>query len=119
MWSCKDSKKGFEVAVKVAKRNQSSTEQARDEVELLKCVLEAGNGVGSDSVMKMMGNFEMKGHVCIVLELLGPHVLNCIPAGGMCLDNVKMIMRQVLEALSFSPPNARQCCHDYQPPPRC
>ena len=101
MWSCEDSKKGFEVAVKVAKRNQSSTEQARDEVELLKCVLEAGNGVGSDSVIKMMGNFEMKGHVCIVLELLGPHVLNCIPAGGMCLDNVKMIMRQVLEALSF------------------
>ena len=60
MWSCEDSKKGFEVAVKVAKRNQSSTEQARDEVELLKCVGEAGNGVGSDSVMKMMGNFEQR-----------------------------------------------------------
>ena len=85
----------------MAKRNQSSTEQARDEVELLKCIGEAGNGVGSDSLMKMMGNFELKGHICIVLELLGPHLLRCLPAGGMCLYNVKMIMRQVLEALSF------------------
>ena len=115
MWSCKDSKKGFEVAVKVAKRNQSSTEQARDEVELLKCIGEAGNGVGSDSVMKMMGNFELKGHICIVLELLGPHLLRCLPAGGMCLDNVKMIMRQVLEALSFLHQKAQIIHTDVKP----
>ena len=82
-----------EVAVKVAKRNRSATEQARDEVDLLKCTGVAGNGIGSEFVVKMMEHFEVKGHICIALELLGPSMLNCLPEDGMHLKNVKVVMK--------------------------
>ena len=110
VWKCKDlSLIGGhqEVAVKVAKRNRSATEQAIDEVKLLKCTESSGNGLGSEFVVKMLGHFEVRGphgvHICIALELLGPSVLSFIPGSGegMCLENVKVVMKQVLEGLHF------------------
>ena len=106
VWSCRDLKNGKEkVAVKVAHRNSSATAQARDEVKLLMCTAEAGHGIGSKSVVKMIDHFEVKGHggvhICIALELLGPSLLRCLPEEGMCLENVKVVMKQVLEGLQF------------------
>jgi len=108
VWKCKDLRlRGGhqEVAVKVAKRNRSATEQARDEVELLKCIGRGDDGIGSEFVVKMMEHFEVEGphgvHICISLELLGPSILSCLPEEGMCLENVKVVMKQVLEGLHF------------------
>ena len=44
VWNCKDLKFGKDVAVKVAKLDESAAAQARDEVELLKCTEAAGHG---------------------------------------------------------------------------
>ena len=105
--------------MKVAKRNRSATAQARDEVKLLKCSAGAGNGIGSESVVKMVGHFEVAGpcgvHICIALELLGPSVLHCLPEEGMCLENVKVVMKQVLEGLQFLHTKAQIIHTDIKP----
>ena len=120
VWKCKDLKNGRQrVAVKVAKRNSSATAQAKDEVKLLECSAGAGNGIGSESVVKMVGHFEVKGphgvHICIALELLGPSVLSCLPEEGMCLENVKVVMKQVLEGLHFLHTKAQIIHTDIKP----
>ena len=120
VWKCKDLKNGRQrVAVKVAKRNSSATAQAKDEVKLLECSAGAGNGIGSESVVKMVGHFEVKGprgfHICIALELLGLSVLSCLPEKGMCLENVKVVMKQVLEGLHFLHTKAQIIHTDIKP----
>ena len=121
VWNCKDLKLGKKNgAVKVAKLDESAAAQARDEVELLKCTeAAAGHGTGSEFVVKMVGHFEVKGpcgvHTCIALELLGPSLLSFIPNEGMCLENVKAIMKQVLEGLSFLHDRAQIIHTDIKP----
>ena len=120
VWNCKDLKFGKKnVAVKVAKLDESAAAQARDEVELLKCTEAAGHGTGSEFVVKMVGHFEVKGpcgvHTCIALELLGPSLLYFLPNEGMCLENVKAIMKQVLEGLSFLHDRAQIIHTDIKP----
>ena len=109
VWRCRDAASRQGVAVKVLQSNVEVREMARDEVKLLQRVKEVGaEHPGSEAVVRLLHNFLVVGpngaHPCLVLELLGPDLLQCLRATGdmgLCLDNVKLVMRQVLQGLDF------------------
>ena len=106
VWRCSD-KEGLDVAVKVAKSDRETTEQVTDEIELLKAVGKVETEhTGKETVMKLMGSFSVTGengsHLCLAMELLGANLLQCLDTtSGICLSNVKVVMRQVLQGLDF------------------
>ena len=107
VWRCSDEKEGLDVAVKVTKSDQETTEQVTDEIVLLKAVGKVETEhAGKETVMKLLGSFSVTGengsHLCLAMELLGANLLQCLDArSGMCLSNVKVVMRQVLQGLDF------------------
>ena len=107
VWRCSDKMEGIDVAVKVAKSDQATTEQVTDEIKLLKAVGKVETDhIGKETVMRLLGSFSVTGengsHLCLAMELLGANLLKCLDTrSGMCLYNVKVVMRQVLQGLDF------------------
>uniref|UniRef100_T1IT11 non-specific serine/threonine protein kinase n=1 Tax=Strigamia maritima TaxID=126957 RepID=T1IT11_STRMM len=97
------------VALKIVKSEFCFTDQALNEIELLKCVMKHNtSGQHTGKVVQLIDNFIIKGinginHVCMVLHILGPNLSKLISStkGGLPLDQVKSIMKSLLENLDF------------------
>ena len=89
------------------KADEVTTEQAQDEVRLLRSAEEADPGDFARSlVVRLLEDFSVTGphgtHTCLVMELLGPSLLSCLfDSGGIARKNVKVVMRQVLRGLEY------------------
>ncbi|KAL5013190.1 hypothetical protein ScPMuIL_007460 [Solemya velum] len=109
VWLCWDLTSKRFVALKVVKSAQHYTETALDEIKLLKCVRESDeNDPYRERTVQLLDDFKISGvngtHVCMVFEVLGYNLLKLIIRSnyqGIPLQNVKLIIRQVLEGLDY------------------
>lgn len=109
VWLCWDLQDKKFVALKVVKSASHYTETALDEIKLLKCVRETDeNDALRERTVMLLDDFKISGvngtHVCMVFEVLGHNLLKFIIRNnyqGMPLQNVKIMMKQVLEGLHY------------------
>jgi len=109
VWLCWDLTEKKFVALKVVKSASHYTETALDEIKLLKCVRETDeNDLLRERTVMLLDDFKISGvngtHVCMVFEVLGHNLLKFIIRNnyqGMPLQNVKIMMKQVLEGLHY------------------
>lgn len=109
VWLCWDLTDKKFVALKVVKSASHYTETALDEIKLLKCVRETDeNDSLRERTVMLLDDFKISGvngtHVCMVFEVLGHNLLKFIIRNnyqGMPLQNVKTMMKQVLEGLHY------------------
>jgi len=109
VWLCWDLQEKKFVALKVVKSASHYTETALDEIKLLKCVRETDeNDALRERTVMLLDDFKISGvngtHVCMVFEVLGHNLLKFIIRNnyqGMPLQNVKIMMKQVLEGLHY------------------
>ncbi|XP_048738561.2 SRSF protein kinase 3-like isoform X2 [Ostrea edulis] len=109
VWLCWDMIAKRFVALKVVKSAQHYTETALDEIKLLKCVREKDeNDPFRERTVQLLEDFKISGvngtHVCMVFEVLGNNLLKLIIRSnyqGIPIQNVKHIMKQVLQALQY------------------
>ena len=115
VWQCTDVKKGKQVAVKVLKSDSAVRDMGEEEVEMLRSLKKPG----SENLLEILDDFFKDGpngkHICIVTELLGPSLLDCLPQAGMCLENVKQVTRQVLAGLEYLHTEAKIIHTDVKP----
>lgn len=109
VWLCFDRFSRRYVALKVVKSEEKYTETARDEIKILRSIL---NGDPKDpnrnKIVQLLDEFKISGmhgvHVCMVMEVLGCNLLKLITGSGyegIPLENVKLIIRQLLEGLDY------------------
>ncbi|XP_054279558.1 SRSF protein kinase 2-like isoform X2 [Macrosteles quadrilineatus] len=109
VWLCWDLLQKEFVALKVVKSAHHYTETALDEIKLLKRVRDADiDDQNRNRVVRLLNDFKMTGqngtHVCMVFEVLGNNLLKLIIRSGyqgIPLENVKVIIKQVLEGLHY------------------
>ncbi|XKL63267.1 hypothetical protein PGB90_005631 [Kerria lacca] len=109
VWLCWDLTDKRFVALKVVKSASHFTETALDEIKLLKCVRESDpEDIKRDRVVLLLNDFKINGingtHVCMVFEVLGHNLLKLIIKSnyrGIPIQNVKSIIKQVLEGLDY------------------
>jgi serine/threonine protein kinase len=109
VWLCWDLTEKKFVALKVVKSASHYTETALDEIKLLKCVRESDSSDPlRERTVMLLDDFKIHGvngtHVCMVFEVLGHNLLKFIIRNnyqGMPLENVKLMMKQVLEGLHY------------------
>jgi len=109
VWLCHDRFNRRYVAMKVVKSDDKYTETANDEIKLLRSVMDADkNDPNRDKVVHLLDEFKVCGihgmHVCMVMEVLGCNLLKLITNSnysGIPLPNLKIILRQILEALDY------------------
>ena len=95
------------MAIKVQKSDPGTTEQAYDEVKLLRSAQEGDvRDPARALVVRLLEEFTVMGprgsHVCLALELLGPSLLHCLPSiGGITIRNIKLVMQRVLQGLDY------------------
>ncbi|KAM6106897.1 LOW QUALITY PROTEIN: SRSF protein kinase 3 [Phoenicopterus ruber ruber] len=108
VWLCWDIRRKRFVALKVVKSAPQYTETALD-VKLLKCFRYSDpSDPKRENIVQLIDDFKISGvngiHVCMVLEVLGHHLLRWIIKSnyqGLPLPCVKSIVRQVLEGLDY------------------
>ncbi|KAL8587079.1 hypothetical protein ACOMHN_026047 [Nucella lapillus] len=111
VWLCWDlSCKRF-VALKVVKSAQHYTETALDEIKLLKCVRDSDEtDPAREKSVQLLDDFKISGvngtlvDVCMVFEVLGYNLLKLIIRSnyqGIPVQNVRLIVRQVLQGLNY------------------
>jgi serine/threonine protein kinase len=96
-------------APQVVKSASHYTETALDEIKLLKCVRDSDSADKlRERTVMLLDDFKISGvngtHVCMVFEVLGHNLLKFIIRNnyqGMPLQNVKIMMKQVLEGLHY------------------
>ncbi|XP_074600425.1 SR splicing factor protein kinase isoform X2 [Brevipalpus obovatus] len=109
VWLCWDLKLKRFVALKVVKSATHYTETALDEIKLLRNVRESDpNDPHCNKVVQLLDDFRINGtngsHVCMVFEVLGHNLLKLIIRSnyeGIPLQNVKSIIKQVLQGLEY------------------
>ncbi|THH13820.1 hypothetical protein EUX98_g9680, partial [Antrodiella citrinella] len=109
VWLVKDTSENRHAAMKVVKSAGRYAETARDEIKLLRQVMDAKPGhVGRDHVVSFLDSFQHVRsediHVCLVFEPLGENLLALIErhkALGVPVGLVKVIARQVLLGLQY------------------
>ena len=116
VWQCKDLRTNKEVAVKVLKSDSAVRDIGEEEVDVLRSLKESG----SNALVEFLDNFVEEGpnngkHICIVTELLGPCLLDCLPPSGMHLDNVRQVASQVLVGIQFLHKTAKIIHTDIKP----
>jgi len=97
------------VLPQVVKSASHYTETALDEIKLLKCVRDSDSADKlRERTVMLLDDFKISGvngtHVCMVFEVLGHNLLKFIIRNnyqGMPLQNVKIMMKQVLEGLHY------------------
>lgn len=97
------------MALKVVKSASHFTETALDEIKLLKDVRDTDpNDPKRNKTVQLLHDFKIRGinglHVCMVFEVLGHNLLKLIIRSnyrGIPRNNVKRIIRQVLEGLDY------------------
>ncbi|XP_037092857.1 SRSF protein kinase 2-like isoform X2 [Pollicipes pollicipes] len=109
VWLCWDIRDKRFVAMKVVKSACHYTETALDEIKLLKCVRDSDEADPfREGTVQLLDDFKINGvngtHVCMVFEVLGHNLLKLIIRSnyqGIPLENVRSIIKQVLEALDY------------------
>ncbi|XP_044754982.1 SRSF protein kinase 2-like [Coccinella septempunctata] len=109
VWLCWDLEDRRFVALKIVKSAEHFTETALDEIKILKSVRESDpNDPKRNKTVQLLNDFKISGvngvHVCMVFEVLGHHLLKLIIRSnyrGIPLNNVRTIIRQVLEGLDY------------------
>lgn len=109
VWLCWDLQAKRFVALKVVKSAQHYTETAIDEIKLLRCVRESDESDPfRERTVMLLDDFKISGingtHVCMVFEVLGNNLLKLIIRSsyrGIPLQNVKNMMKQVLQGLDY------------------
>lgn len=109
VWLCWDLVGKRFVALKLVKSASHYTETAIDEIKLLRCVRDSDiDDPFREKVVQLLDDFKISGvngtHVCMVFEVLGHNLLKLIIRSnyqGIPLQNVKTIIRQVLEGLEY------------------
>jgi serine/threonine-protein kinase SRPK3 len=92
----------------VQRSAQHYTEAAKDEIEILK-LLRSADPSGAEYVVQLVDSFTHDGpngtHVCMVFEMMGQNLLSLIKYfqyGGIPLDAVRVIARQIAEGLDYA-----------------
>lgn len=89
-----------QVAIKIIKSKKSFYRQSKIEIQLLKTL----NATASENhIVKMRDHFVLKGHQCIVFELLQGNLFDLICRSnfrGLNLDHVRVFGQQILKALT-------------------
>ena len=109
VWLCWDTMGKRFVAMKIVKSAEHYTEAAIDEIKLLSAVCEADpNNPGRKQIVQLLDHFSVSGvngsHVCMVFEVLGVNLLKLIIRSnyeGLSIEQVRTIVRQVLEGLDY------------------
>merc|ERR1712018_594167 len=109
VWLCWDLTDKKFVALKVVKSASHYTETAVDEIKLLRCVRQSDEkDPHRDKLVQLLDDFKVSGvngtHVCMVFEVLGPHLLKVIIKHnykGIATAKVKQIIKQTLEGLDY------------------
>ncbi|XP_033183639.1 SR splicing factor protein kinase isoform X1 [Bombus vancouverensis nearcticus] len=109
VWLCWDLQDKRFVALKVVKSASHFTETALDEIKLLKDVRDIDpSDPKRNKTVQLLNDFKISGinglHVCMVFEVLGHNLLKLIIKSnyrGIPRNNVKRIIRQVLEGLDY------------------
>nr|CAD7401739.1 unnamed protein product [Timema cristinae] len=109
VWLCWDLVDKRFVALKVVKSASHFTETALDEIKLLKAVRDSDiNDPKRNKTVQLLNDFKISGvngvHVCMVFEVLGHNLLKLIIKSnyrGIPRQNVRSIIRQVLEGLDY------------------
>ncbi|XP_050073926.1 SRSF protein kinase 3 [Anopheles maculipalpis] len=109
VWLSWDLEEKRYVALKIVKSAQHFSETAKDEIHILKTILDADpTDQKRNKVVQLLNDFRITGvngtHICMVFEVLGHNLLKLILKSnyrGIPLANVKSIIRQVLEGLDY------------------
>lgn len=109
VWLCWDLDDKRYVALKIVKSAQHFTETAKDEISILKAVRDSDPADPKrNKTVQLLNDFKISGvngtHICMVFEVLGHNLLKLILKSnyhGIPLQNVKRIIRQVLEGLDY------------------
>lgn len=109
VWLCWDFVARQFVALKVVKSAPHFTDTAVDEIKLLKVVRDIDpSDPKRNKTVQLLNDFKISGingnHVCMVFEVLGHNLLKLIIRSnyrGIPRENVKNIIRQVLEGLDY------------------
>lgn len=109
VWLCWDLEDKRYVALKIVKSAANFTETAKDEIKILKAVRDTDpDDPKRNKTVQLLNDFKISGvngtHVCMVFEVLGHNLLKLIIKSqyrGIPYENVKTIIRQVLEALDY------------------
>jgi serine/threonine-protein kinase SRPK1 len=109
VWLCFDLEDKRYVALKIVKSAANFTETAKDEIKILKAVRDTDPvDPKRNKTVQLLNDFKISGvngtHVCMVFEVLGHNLLKLIIKSqyrGIPYDNVKTIIRQVLEGLDY------------------
>ncbi|KAK6101431.1 Protein kinase domain family protein [Brugia pahangi] len=109
VWLCWDTAQMRFVAMKIVKSAEHYTEAALDEIKLLMAVRDADESdLFRERVVQLLDEFSVTGvngtHVCMVFEVLGCNLLKLIIRSnyqGLPLEQVRVIIKQVLEGLQY------------------
>ncbi|KAG5677781.1 hypothetical protein PVAND_007512 [Polypedilum vanderplanki] len=109
VWLCFDLDDKRYVALKIVKSAANFTETAKDEIKILKAVRDTDpDDPKRNKTVQLLNDFKISGvngtHVCMVFEVLGHNLLKLIIKSqyrGIPFENVKTIIRQVLEGLDY------------------
>ena len=109
VWLCWDLEDKRYVALKIVKSAANFTETAKDEIKILKAVRDTDpDDPKRNKTVQLLNDFKISGvngtHVCMVFEVLGHNLLKLIIKSqyrGIPYQNVKTIIRQVLEGLDY------------------
>ncbi|VVC25025.1 Hypothetical protein CINCED_3A012680 [Cinara cedri] len=123
VWLCWDFTDKQYVALKVVKSASHFTETALDEIKLLKSVRDSDiSDKKRERVVMLLNDFKISGvngnHICMVFEVLGHNLLKLIiksDYSGIPIQNVKNIIRQVLEGLDYLHTKCRIIHTDIKP----
>jgi len=109
VWLSMDNATKQYVALKVQKSDDTYTESANDEIKLLKAISNADvHDPNRNKIVQLLDDFKIGGihgtHSCMVMEVVGCNLLRLISGSkynGIPLNNVRTIIRQVLESLDY------------------
>lgn len=109
VWLCWDLDEKRYVALKIVKSAANFTETAKDEIKILKAVRDTDpDDPFRNKTVQLLNDFKISGvngnHVSMVFEVLGNNLLKLIIKSqyrGIPYENVKTIIRQVLEGLDY------------------
>lgn len=109
VWLCWDLEDKRYAALKIVKSAANFTETAKDEIKILKAVRDTDPADPKrNKTVQLLNDFKISGvngtHVCMVFEVLGHNLLKLIIKSqyrGIPYENVKTIIRQVLEGLDY------------------
>ncbi|KAI0735522.1 kinase-like domain-containing protein [Earliella scabrosa] len=109
VWLAKDTQVNRHTALKVVKSAGRYAETARDEIKLLRQVMDANpSHRGRNHIVSFLDHFEHSGpddsHICLVFEPLGENLLALIERHkktGVAVDLVRVIAKQMLLGLQY------------------